>query len=264
MITPDERRAGLLRYLRRRPLAFALWRYSEIMALAPLDWSGRILDLGCGDGLFGEIVFSGRNVVGVDGDAYELGLARQRGVYRELVRGDIHSLPLPDASFDHVFSNCVVEHLDDPPRVFREVRRVLQPGGRFVFTVPSERFAELLTGSRVLARLRRYDLSRFYGDLANRILDQKHTLSEKQWRALLEPAGFDRITARYYAGPAVAAAFDTGGLIAAGSLIGRRLTARWIVPRKGALAAYLIERLVGDGAPATGAGLLVEARAAGS
>ena len=53
------------------------------------------------------------------------------------VGADAERLPFVSASFDLVTANMVLEHLRDPGRVFREVARVLAPGGAFVFVTPN-------------------------------------------------------------------------------------------------------------------------------
>jgi SAM-dependent methyltransferase len=56
-----------------------------------------------------------------------------------LVRANLESLPLPDASFDLVLCTQVIEHLLDPALGLRELARVLAPGGRLVITTDNER-----------------------------------------------------------------------------------------------------------------------------
>ena len=46
------------------------------------------------------------------------------------LKGQIEAIPLPDASVDVVISNCVINLAADKPAVFREIARVLRPGGR--------------------------------------------------------------------------------------------------------------------------------------
>jgi SAM-dependent methyltransferase len=50
----------------------------------------------------------------------------------EFIHADLEALPLEDSSVDWVTSNCVLNHANDKPRVWREIARVLKPGGRFV------------------------------------------------------------------------------------------------------------------------------------
>ncbi|HYN16963.1 MAG TPA: methyltransferase domain-containing protein, partial [Actinomycetes bacterium] len=52
----------------------------------------------------------------------------------EFLKGHIEAIPLPAASIDVVISNCVVNLAADKPAVFREVARVLRPGGRIGIT----------------------------------------------------------------------------------------------------------------------------------
>jgi SAM-dependent methyltransferase len=50
---------------------------------------------------------------------------------------DLADLPFDDATFDLVFSRCVLEHVEDPVSVLEELRRVLRPNGHLIFRVPS-------------------------------------------------------------------------------------------------------------------------------
>jgi SAM-dependent methyltransferase len=51
--------------------------------------------------------------------------------------GDVAHLPFADGTFNMFFSKYLLEHLSEPVRAFREFRRVLRPGGRFVFHTPN-------------------------------------------------------------------------------------------------------------------------------
>lgn len=53
------------------------------------------------------------------------------------VVGDIHALPLADASVDAIICSSVLEHVKDPCAAMRELHRVLRPGGALFFYVPS-------------------------------------------------------------------------------------------------------------------------------
>ncbi len=56
--------------------------------------------------------------------------------YHPDIVGDIHAMPLPDASFDAMFCMAVLEHVGRPWVAVSEMRRVLKPGGRLVAYVP--------------------------------------------------------------------------------------------------------------------------------
>lgn len=53
------------------------------------------------------------------------------------VVGDIHAIPLPDASVDAIICSSVLEHVRDPLKAFTELKRILKPGGAMFFYVPS-------------------------------------------------------------------------------------------------------------------------------
>jgi SAM-dependent methyltransferase len=98
-----------------------------------------VVDLGSGGGLD---VFLAAKIVGPEGRAIGIDMTpamieRARanaasGGYTnaEFYQSTIDSIPLPDASVDCVISNCVLNLAPDKPAVFREIARVLKPGGR--------------------------------------------------------------------------------------------------------------------------------------
>ena len=115
--------------------------YEEVIG-AVIGPSTRWLDVGCGhraiDSWRGEqetaLVRRAAACVGVDPDVPSL---RHHRSFTRLVAGTLSRLPFPDASFDLVTANMVVEHLDAPEEQFREVARVLAAGGQFVFVTPN-------------------------------------------------------------------------------------------------------------------------------
>lgn len=112
-------------------------------AIAELAPGQVVLDLGSGGGfdcfLAGPKVGARGRVIGVDMTPEMLWKARRNlAAYRERTGldnvefrlGEIEHLPLADASVDVVISNCVINLSPDKPQVWREIARVLRPGGR--------------------------------------------------------------------------------------------------------------------------------------
>jgi SAM-dependent methyltransferase len=116
------------------PVAFSLLKEGDV-----------VLDLGSGAGkdvfLAAQKVGDAGRAIGVDMTPEMLALARKNAVRFfettglanvEFREGKIENLPAEDASVDVVISNCVINLSPDKPRVFREVHRVLKPGGRMI------------------------------------------------------------------------------------------------------------------------------------
>jgi arsenite methyltransferase len=113
------------------------------VAVAELHEGERVLDLGSGGGI--DVLLSAKRVgptgraFGLDMTDEMLALAQRNAAEAgaanvEFLRGHIESIPLPAASIDVVISNCVVNLAADKPAVFREIARVLRPGGRVGIT----------------------------------------------------------------------------------------------------------------------------------
>jgi len=110
------------------------------IAIASLRPGETVLDLGSGAGfdafLAADRVGPEGKVIGVDMTPEMVERARanaRRGDYHnvEFRLGEVESLPLENASVDVVISNCVLNLVPDKPQAFREIARVLRPGGRF-------------------------------------------------------------------------------------------------------------------------------------
>jgi SAM-dependent methyltransferase len=98
--------------------------------LGPGD--GLCLDVACGTGLhFGAVASTGRAVVGVDLSRDQLTVASRRA--GALVRGDAAALPFASARFGAAVCTYLHTDIDDIAPVFRELCRVLAPGGRLVY-----------------------------------------------------------------------------------------------------------------------------------
>ena len=65
------------------------------------------------------------------------------------------NLPIADSSFDLVTANMVIEHIAEPDLLLREVRRVLKPGGMFLFHTPNRRAPQIALSDRLPHSLKR-------------------------------------------------------------------------------------------------------------
>jgi ubiquinone/menaquinone biosynthesis C-methylase UbiE len=144
------------------------WRSSgdqlEALVRGYVTPESRVLDLGCGRG--GVVELFWRDVAlaaGLDPDKPSLSEHRAPGM--PVIRGVGERLPFGDESFDLIVCLWVLEHLRDPSTVFREVRRVLMPGGHFVFLTPNLRNPLLLLNrlGKALPTLQRRVVPRLYG-----------------------------------------------------------------------------------------------------
>lgn len=165
--------------------ATSWWRAIELAMVIDHGLPGGTgLDLGCGDGKLMRILLdaAGRraSLVGVDIDPLET---------RDALAAD--------GSFDFVFSNSVLEHIEELEPVIAEMARMLRPGGAFVFTVPSDGFHDCLAGPLLpwIAHGR-------YLETVDRRCWHRRYWGEAQWRACLARHGLEVTYAvRYLTAP---------------------------------------------------------------
>ena len=175
------------------------------MAVADLEEGEVVLDLGSGGGI--DVLLSAKRV-GPTGKAYGLDMTdemlelaeknrRQAGVENvEFLKGFIESVPLPDSTVDVIISNCVINLSADKPAVFREMHRVLRPGGRVGLSdvVASN---ELTTaeraerGSYVGCIAGALSFAEYERDLRNAgfsdiVVEPTHAVADGMWAALVK------------------------------------------------------------------------------
>jgi len=158
------------------------------LAVASLQPGETVLDLGSGGGL--DVLLSARRVspggtaYGLDASPDMLTLARANAAAAGIanvrfLHGHIENIPLPDGHVDVVISNCVINLSTDKPRVLSEAFRVLRPGGRLgvsdVIAAEGADAAQLAEEERQIGCL-------------------NGTLTQRQYRDLLQAAGFTAIT----------------------------------------------------------------------
>ena len=107
---------------------------------AGIEKGNHVLDLGSGAG---NDCFVARSLVGEEGKVTGIDFTEsmiekaninlQKTGYSniEFVKGDIEDMPLKENTFDVVISNCVLNLVPDKEKAFREIKRVLKPGGHF-------------------------------------------------------------------------------------------------------------------------------------
>ena len=112
--------------------------------LPHLNPGSSVLDCGCGPGTItrdiAKRVSPGR-VTGVDFNADQVAVAaheaKAQGIANAGFRqGSVYELPFADSSFDAVFSHALLEHLKEPVRAAKELKRVLKPGGMLGVCTP--------------------------------------------------------------------------------------------------------------------------------
>ncbi len=112
-------------------------RLQMILQHVALSADTRFLEAGCGNGLYASQILDrfGVQMEAFDIEFERIQIAQQHVPHAIIAQGE--SLPYPDDYFDAVFSNEVIEHVQDDQLFANEIVRVLKPGGRLVLFCPN-------------------------------------------------------------------------------------------------------------------------------
>jgi SAM-dependent methyltransferase len=154
----------------------------ELLSGEKINSSSQILDAGCGTGQTSAYLYRhfAANILGLDINPTMIKKAKNRfqsqNMPIQLIQGSVEELPLKDAAFDFVLSESVLAFVQKE-KALREFNRVLKRGGRLI--------ANEMTIDFPISQKEENEIKEFYG------VDT--LLLEKDWRRLLEQAGFEEI-----------------------------------------------------------------------
>lgn len=234
-------------YARQAPLALALERALECRLLADYPLARPVLDVGCGDGRFVEILYGAATPIdyGLDADPAEIARAAPRRVYATLFTASATAIPLADGSVATVVSNSTLEHIQPLREVLAEVTRVLRPGGELLITVPTDRFDRYSVVYRLLRRLGLRGPAESYRLFYDRFWHHYHCYAPAEWRAILEASGLRVAEVAEYDSARRCALHDALVPFALPAFVAKKVFDRYVLfPRVRSVAIGLIRQLL--------------------
>jgi SAM-dependent methyltransferase len=220
--------AGFLgRYLQQAPTALAVERWFECEILSQQEWVRPILDIGCGDGVFSNVLFDDQIEVGIDPNAKEIARAADFGKYAELITCFGQDIPKPSGSFNTIFSNSVLEHIPEISPVLDEAKRLLAPDGRFYVTVPSNLFDHYNWPYQTLSLAKLDALAERYRLWFNKFWKHYHCYTPAGWTELFARAGFAVVDHQEYCPKQICLINDLIAPLGGPSMVAKKLTGKW-------------------------------------
>lgn len=115
----------------RRSFLGHLYRRYVLYPRLNLHLKGRVLDVGCG---IGDMLSYRQNTLGLDVNPLNVDFCQKRQLEAYVMKPDV--IPFKDETFDSVLLDNVLEHIEKPSLLFKEMRRVLKSDGILLIGVP--------------------------------------------------------------------------------------------------------------------------------
>lgn len=110
--------------------------YAYALNFLNLNPADKLLDVGCGSGIFSSLASAtGAYVTGIDASEALIGQARQRGTTAHFATGEMEELPFADNTFDVVCGFNSFQYAASTKNALAEAKRILKPGGRLVVMI---------------------------------------------------------------------------------------------------------------------------------
>ncbi len=113
------------------------WRTKQlILSIIRSLPRGRLLDVGCGDGIFLKELENDFDCIGLEISETRIKRAKKITKKSKIIQGDAESLPFKNNSFDYVLFTEIIEHLPNYKKALKEVKRVLKSSGKVILSIP--------------------------------------------------------------------------------------------------------------------------------
>lgn len=213
------------KYLENRPMFMAIIRSQEAMLFQKYNKLIRkkILDFGCGEGFFAELVF-GKDKIDVGLDIFSnnrIQEAIEKKIYKTVKLYDGVTIPYPDNYFNTIVSNCVLEHIPDIKSSLKEIYRVLKPRGFFITSVMTDQWENNLFGTKLFGDN--------YKKYMRKTQEHHNLFSNNQWQKFLKDAGFKIQSVDGYLHKKSSFWLDLFHYLSIGSLVSYKLFSKWIL-----------------------------------
>tara|TARA_Y100001954_G_C15766655_1_gene582109 strand:+ start:798 stop:1595 length:798 start_codon:yes stop_codon:yes gene_type:complete len=218
-----------LNYLSNAPLSLAFERIIEAHLYKNEYFHHPILDIGCGEGLFASMVFTPKIDLGIDPNSRELSRAKALGAYTKLKQCYGDNIGDSKEKFNTIFSNSVLEHIEDIKPVLRETRKKLSDTGYFYATVPSNNFERYSIVCTILELLKFKNLARNFRIFYNKFWVHYHAYDIASWRELFSECGLEVVEAYSYAPRAICMLNDLLVPTALLDKVCKSQTNRWVL-----------------------------------
>lgn len=219
----------LLNYLKEAPLSLAIERCFECEILSQQIFTHPVLDLGCGDGIFSYVLFDEPIDTGIDLNPKALERAKKYAMHKDLISCSAEQIPKTYESFETIFSNSTLEHIQNIENVLREVKRLLAKDGHFYVTVPTEFFERYSIFNVLLNKLGMTKLSLRYRNFYNAFWRHYHAYPIDQWREIFTQYGFKVNHFVNYCPKSIVMLEDLFTLTALPCLLVKKIFNRWFI-----------------------------------
>lgn len=195
------------RYLQIAPLSVALWRSVEAKHLSTVELKHPILDIGCGWGEFAR-AFGEKIDMGIDIAPRDLSVATRSGMYKNLTLADARELPFKDSSYNSIISISTFEHIENTPKLLKEMYRVLKPNGILAITMETDEVDGNTFYRPLLKKIGLPFMSNFLTWAYNSYFHRRNLPSKKKWIKDIKNAGFKIVKAQNIISPTITKLYD--------------------------------------------------------